>query len=68
MPDELVKKALDSAKKLEKHSPVPKKDVVKLYKDGMKRADMMQKLLKPVWFVQDTDSPRKRKVYKPVKV
>lgn len=53
--DKLVKKALAAAKELEKIPAPSDKEIVGLYKEGIEEARKLQKLLKPEWFVDDTD-------------
>jgi len=61
-----VRKALVRAKEIEK-IPVPtKQEIVKIYKQGLEEAEKLRKLLKPQWFVKDTDvkktaSPSRKK-------
>jgi hypothetical protein len=56
-----VRKAMEKAKKIEK-IPVPtKQEIVSIYKDGLKEAGKLRKLLKPEWFMHDTDAKKKRK-------
>jgi hypothetical protein len=50
-----VRKAIVRAKEIEK-IPVPsKEEIVKTYKEGMEEAAKLRKLLKPEWFIRDTD-------------
>ncbi|VVB81542.1 Uncharacterised protein [uncultured archaeon] len=50
-----VRKAMVKAKEIEK-IPVPtKEEIVSVYKEGMEEAEKLRKLLKPQWFVRDTD-------------
>jgi len=58
--DKLVKKALAAAKELEKIPEPTEKDIVKIYKAGLEEARKLQKLLKPEWFVEDTDKQGKK--------
>ena len=56
-----VRKAMVKAKALEK-IPVPtKQEIVSIYKDGLEEAEKLRKLLKPEWFIRDTDVKKKRK-------
>ncbi len=61
-----VRKAMEKAKQLEK-IPVPsKEEIVTIYKEGLEEAEKLRKLLKPQWFVRDTDvkksvSPSRKK-------
>jgi len=51
-----VRKAMVKAKEIEK-IPVPsKEEIVKTYKEGMEEAAKLRKLLKPEWFIRDTDA------------
>lgn len=59
---ERVRKAMAAAKKLEAQDVPSEKDIVKVYRRGMKTAEQLKGMLKPSWFVE---CPReKRKVYK----
>jgi len=56
-----VMAAMKRAKELEK-IPVPTdKEIVAIYKDGLKEAEKLRKLLKPHWFIADTDKAKKKK-------
>lgn len=55
-----MKEAMRAAKELEKHRLASDKEILSIYRDGMKSAEELNRLLKPVWFVS---APR-RKVYK----
>jgi len=62
--DKIVKDALKAAKALEK-IPVPSdKDIAALNKAGLSHAQQLQQLLKPEWFVKDTDVSSKKKAKK----
>ena len=53
-----VRKAMEKAKELEK-IPVPtKEEIVAIYKDGLEEAEKLRKMLKPQWFVKDTDTKK----------
>ena len=53
-----VQKALAKAHEIEK-IPVPtRKEIVAIYKEGMEEAEKLRKLLKPEWFIKDTDAKR----------
>ncbi|MBW2970301.1 hypothetical protein KY309_01405 [Candidatus Woesearchaeota archaeon] len=55
-----VRKAMQKAKEIEK-IPVPtKEEIVAIYKDGMKQAEKLRKLLKPQWFVKDVHKKKGR--------
>jgi hypothetical protein len=58
--DKLVKKALVAAKALEKIPEPTEKEIVKIYREGLEEARKLQKLLKPEWFVEDTDKQGKK--------
>ncbi len=62
----IEKKALSRAKALEKIPEPSKEDIVRLYKEGLREAERLQKLLKPEWFVKDVD--KAGKAGKPVRV
>ncbi len=56
-----VRKAMEKAKELEK-TPLPtREEIVKTYKDGLKEAEKLRKLLKPQWFVKETHTLPTRK-------
>jgi hypothetical protein len=62
--DALVKEALKAAKALEK-IPLPSdKDIAALAKEGLSHAQQLHRLLKPEWFVKDTDVSSKKKAKK----
>jgi len=48
-----VKKALQRARELEKHKPMSKQEVVKIYKEGISFGEKIRSFLKPSWFVAD---------------
>ncbi len=54
------KKALAAAKELEKIPEPSKEEITKIYKEGIKEVQRLQKLLKPEWFVKDIDKPAKK--------
>jgi hypothetical protein len=54
-----VKKALEKARELEKHKPMPKEQVVKIYKEGISFGEKIKSFLKPSWFVADPHSKKK---------
>jgi len=55
---------MEKAKELER-KPVPSMvEIVEIYKDGLKEAERLRKLLKPQWFVQDIDKHSKKKAKK----
>ena len=55
-----VRKAMEKAKQLEK-IPVPtKQEIVSIYKDGLEEAEKLRRLLKPEWFINDTDGKKSR--------
>jgi hypothetical protein len=55
-----VRKAMEKAKQLEK-IPVPtKQEIVSIYKAGLEEAEKLRKLLKPAWFMHDTDTKKSR--------
>jgi hypothetical protein len=54
------KKAISAAKELEKIPEPTKKEIAEIYKEGMEEAQRLQKLLKPEWFVEDTDKPGRK--------
>jgi len=56
---DISKKALAAAKELEKIPMPSREEIVKYYKEGLEEAKRLQRLLKPVWFVDDTDKPGK---------
>ncbi len=54
-----VQKALAKAHEIEK-VPVPtRQEIVKIYKEGMEEAEKLRKLLKPEWFIKDTDAKKR---------
>ncbi len=55
-----IEKTLAAAKELEKIPGPSKEEIVMIYKEGMREAERLQKLLKPEWFVKDIDRPGKR--------
>jgi hypothetical protein len=57
----IEKKALKAAKKLERIPEPTDKDIEKILRESMAEAQRLQKLLKPEWFVKDTDKPSKKK-------
>jgi hypothetical protein len=68
VPKGLAKQALKAAKELEKIPMPSQEEIVRVYKDAFEQAKRLQKLLKPAWFVQDTDKPgkkRKKRVLRP---
>ena len=52
----MAKRALKAAKELERLPLPTDKEIVQLYKEGLEEARKLQKLLKPEWFVEDTDA------------
>ena len=55
-----VRKAMEKAKELEK-IPVPtKEEIVAIYKDGLEEAEKLRKMLKPQWFIRDTDVKKRQ--------
>jgi hypothetical protein len=54
------KKAIAAAKKLESIPEPSKEEIIRIYKEGMREAERLQRLLKPEWFVKDTDKPGKK--------
>jgi len=54
------KKVLAAAKALEKIPMPSDREIVALYKEGLKHAEELRKLLKPEWFVSDKDRAGKR--------
>lgn len=61
-----VQKALAKAHELEKVPMPTRQEIVKIYKEGMEEAEKLRKLLKPEWFMKDTDvkktkSPSRKK-------
>ncbi len=56
----IEKKALKAAKKLEKIPEPTNRDIEKILKESIAEARQLQKLLKPEWFVKDTDKPSKK--------
>ncbi len=57
----IAKKALAAAKELEKIPAPSEKEIVAVYKKAFEEAKRLQKLLKPEWFVKDTDKPARKK-------
>ncbi len=56
-----VRKAMEKAKELEK-IPVPtKQEIVSIYKDGLEEAEKLRKLLRPEWFMHDTDAKKRKR-------
>ena len=51
-----VRKAIVRAKEIEKIPNPSKEEIVKTYKEGMEEAAKLRKLLKPQWFIRDTDA------------
>lgn len=56
-----VKKALEKARELEKHKPMSKEQVVRIYKEGISFGEKIKSFLKPSWFVADPYSKKKVK-------
>ncbi len=56
-----VKEALKKAKELEAHQPMPREQVVQIYKEGISFGEKLRKFLKPAWFVSDIHSKKKAK-------
>jgi hypothetical protein len=54
-----VKKALEKARELEKHKPMSKQEVVKIYKEGISFGEKIKSFLKPSWFVANPHSKKK---------
>lgn len=54
------KKVLSAAKELEKIPMPSDREIAALYKEGLKHAQELQKLLKPEWFVSDKDRSGKK--------
>ena len=52
----LVDDALKKAKDLEKQHVPSREEIVSVYKEGLEEAEKLKKLLKPTWFVRDTDA------------
>jgi hypothetical protein len=59
---DISKRALAAAKELEKIPMPTREEIVKYYKEGLEEAKRLQRLLKPAWFVDDTDKPGKTSV------
>ena len=56
-----VRKAMEKAKEIEK-IPVPtKQEIVSIYKEGLEEAEKLRKLLKPEWFIRDTDAKKSKR-------
>lgn len=51
-----VQTALQRAKELEQHQPMPKEKVVEIYKEGISFGEKIKNFLTPSWFVKDVDS------------
>ena len=56
-----VKKALEKARELEKRQPMPKEEVVRIYKEGISFGEKIKSFLQPSWFVSDPKSKPKVK-------
>ena len=54
-----VKKALEKARELEKHTPMSKQEVVQIYKEGISFGEKIKSYLKPSWCVADPNSKKK---------
>ena len=59
-----VNAALKRAKALEKDEPLPMKKVTQIYEEGIKTFQKSTKLLRPEWFVMDSDAPGAKKAAK----
>jgi len=56
-----VLKAMAKAKEIEKIPQPTKEEIVSIYKEGLEEAEKLRKLLRPEWFMHDTDVKKKRK-------
>jgi hypothetical protein len=56
-----VQDALKRARELEKHTPLSREEVVKIYKEGISFGETLKKLLKPSWFVKDVHRKKVKK-------
>ncbi len=56
-----VRKALEDAKKLEKNEEPSTDEIVTNYKDAFEQAEQLKKLLRPEWFIKDTDDKKTSK-------
>jgi len=63
-----VEKALERARRLEKHKPMSKKKVVKVYKQGISFGEKLKRFLEPSWFVKGTGRPAQKKKPKKAKI
>jgi len=57
----IVEEALEAAKKLEEQHVPTDEEVLETYRDGMSEAEKLRGMLKPSWFVKDTDSKKRKK-------
>ncbi|MBI4919284.1 hypothetical protein HY837_05095 [archaeon] len=55
-----VQKALDEAKKLEKHI-ISEEEIIKKYKEGINNLEKLKDLLKPSWFIKDEHKVKSKK-------
>ena len=66
-----VKKSLEKARELEQQQLPPEEEIVTMYKKDLEQAVKLQKLLKPAWWISDTDEKitqkRGRKPKKPTR-
>jgi len=55
-----IRQAMVKAKELEKIPSLTKEEIVAVYKEGLEEAEKLRKLLKPQWFIHDTDVKQKK--------